>query len=246
MKKTIENSIYIYHFRSNFTISHCSHESFSWIAKSHYPLKSLTVSTLRHDTENILKYLREWFIVAPLQPLKIPKYIPFSITRLPFRERVWVWSFRALDPIRDVAIASISSWNQVSVLRTIPSKEREKGLKKEKNKTRVASQKRQRETNIKESKREERMEWKKLNVKGVKKFQRSIDRPALENGFNSRAYAAFRDRWLDFFKNPAGQTITGGPLSSIGLTGYWPLFSLSLSLSPRDFTIYDACYTSRM
>lgn len=169
--------------------------------------------------------------MAPLQPLKIPKYIPFSITRLPFRERIWVWSFRALDPIRDVAIASISSWNQVGVLRTIPSKEREKGLKKEKNKTRVASQKRQRETNIKESKREERMEWKKLNVKGVKKFQRSIDRPALENGFNSRAYAAFRDRWLDFFKNPAGQTITGGPLSSIGLTGYWPLFSLSLSLS---------------
>lgn len=60
----------------------------------------------------------------------------------------------------------------------------------------MASQKRQRETNIKESKREERMEWKKLNVKGVKKFQRSIDRPALENGFNSRAYAAFRD-WTD-------------------------------------------------
>lgn len=51
-----------------------------------------------------------------------------------------------------------------------------KRRKKGKNKTRVASQKRER-TNTKErGEKEKRMEWKKLNVKGVKKFQRqSID-----------------------------------------------------------------------
>lgn len=55
-------------------------------------------------------------------------------------------------------------------------REKAKEKKKGKNKTRVASQKKER-TNTKErGGKEKRMEWKKLNVKGVKKFQRqSID-----------------------------------------------------------------------